>query len=158
MGILDAPALSPLLRPNTLVGLGDSLIEQGGGAPVAVSHRSYGMLTWAQFFSGQRLQLLRNSGVGGERTDQILARVATGVLSYKPGYVTAGTNDVAQAIPMATIKANLAAIWSMLDATGIRVVATTIPRATPTPAPSSQTPPPSTHGSGSKAGAAGTSA
>lgn len=129
MGILDAPALSPLLRPNTLVGLGDSLIEQGGGAPVSVSHRSYGMLTWAQFFSGHRLQLLRNSGVGGERTDQILARVATGVLAYKPGYclVTAGTNDVAQAIPLATIKTNLTAIWSMLDAAGIRVVATTIP-------------------------------
>lgn len=118
-----------LLRPNTMVALGDSLIEQAGGAPVSTDHRSYGMLTWAQFFMGHRLKLLRNSGIGGERSDQILSRVTSGVLAHSPGYcfVIAGTNDIAQAVPVATIKANLSAIWTMLDNAGIRVVASTIP-------------------------------
>jgi len=118
-----------LMCPNTLVAVGDSLVEQGGAAPVSTDHRSYGMLTWVQFFSGHRLRLLRNSGVGGERSDQILSRIASGVLAYSPGYclVIAGTNDINQAVPLATIKANLSAIWTMLDNAGIRVIGATIP-------------------------------
>jgi hypothetical protein len=67
--------------------------------------------------------------VGGERTDQILARVQSDVVAYQPGYchVLAGTNDVAQAVPMATIQANFTAIWNVLDAAGIRVLTGTIP-------------------------------
>jgi lysophospholipase L1-like esterase len=118
-----------LLRPNTLIPVGDSLIEQGGGAPISTGHRSYGLLTWAQYFMGQRLAVLRNAGVGGQRSDEILARLQTDVIAYRPGYVLgiAGTNDVSQAIPVATIKANLTAIWDKLDAAGIRTVWCTIP-------------------------------
>lgn len=129
MSLLDPPAKPALPRPNTIVWLGDSITANGGRQTVSPYYNSNGFWCWGQFFMGHRLQTLNNAGVAGERSDQMLARITTDVLAYSPGWchVLAGTNDVGQAVAMSTIKTNLAAIWSRLDAAGIRVIAGTIP-------------------------------
>jgi lysophospholipase L1-like esterase len=73
--------------------------------------------------------LLANAGVGGERTDQILARVEADVLPHQPQWVTVlgGTNDVSQNIGAEPIIFNLTRIYDALDAAGIRFIAITIP-------------------------------
>jgi lysophospholipase L1-like esterase len=115
-------------RPtNSIVWFGDSITYNGQGA--ATAYQPNGFWCWAQFFMGHPFYTLKNAGVAGDRTDQMLARMATDVLAYKPGWchVLAGTNDVGQAVPLATIQANLTTIWNTLDSAGIRVIAGTIP-------------------------------
>lgn len=138
MGILDAPAASPAFarrvsRPsNTIVWLGDSITGNGGRTSGGIANISYhprGFWCHAQAATGHRLRTLANAGVGGETTTQILARVQSDVIALKPGWCHAqgGTNDISAATPLATIQANLSAIWDALDNAGIRVITGTIP-------------------------------
>ena len=122
---------------STLVVLGDSQTAQGstnaGTNDVDTGTYGYvfnntGYLGWLQTLLGnRRFNLLRNAGVSGERTDQILARVPS-VVADNPNWciVLAGANDILQSVSEATIKTNLAAIYDGLLAAGIRVVAVTI--------------------------------
>lgn len=111
----------------TIVWLGDSHTANGGGF-VGDAYNSLGFWCHAQSLTNHTLQSLANHGVAGETTTQILARVGA-TTALNPGWchVLAGTNDITAATPLATIKANLAAIWDALDAAGIRVIAGTIP-------------------------------
>lgn len=90
-----------------------------------------GYFNWFQTFSGNRARLLSNAGMGGQRTDEILARLddsVFGVTGYKPQYcvILCGINDVFASVATDTIKANLQAIWAKLLGNGITVVAGTI--------------------------------
>lgn len=122
---------------NSLVALGDSITAQsssGAGTSDTASSGNYrwhatGYLGWAQTLLRHRFALLKNAGVSGQRSDQILARVQTDVVELNPAWciVLAGTNDILQSISHATLIANLGAIYDALRAAGIRVVACTIP-------------------------------
>lgn len=81
-------------------------------------------------FTSGRMQLMHNAGIGGEDTGQMLARISTDVVAYKPDMciVMGGTNDlVARAWPATTTMSNLKSIFSALQAAGITPVACTIP-------------------------------
>jgi len=122
-------ALSARGSQNTIVILGDSITANNGGVVGSTSYQSNGFFTWAQFYLGHAFTILKNAGVAGERSDQILARVQSDVIANRPGWchVLSGTNDIGQGIALATVKANLTATWAALDAAGIRVITGTIP-------------------------------
>ena len=77
-----------------------------------------------------------NKGIGGERTDQALKRLATDIITQRPDIVTImyGTNDSAidagktkSRLPLAQYEANLHTLVSRLRAAGIRPVLMTSP-------------------------------
>jgi lysophospholipase L1-like esterase len=110
----------PAARP-TFVALGDSITS-----PVGTGSEQ----DWSRWADPEgRLELLANAGVGGERTDQILARVEADVLAHQPQWVTvlAGTNDISQDVGAEPIIFNLTRIYDTLDGAGVRFVAITIP-------------------------------
>jgi len=107
------------LTPAVL--LGDSLTENA----------SFSRLDWfskANQSIGDEFRILSNQGVGGERTDQIFARI-TDTTDPNPALVTvlAGTNDVSQSVSAATIQANLSDIYDALQTASISFIAITIP-------------------------------
>jgi hypothetical protein len=57
-----------------------------------------GWFSWADYFMGAPHQLVRNAGIGGHNTDQMLARVQADVLDYAPAliYDMCGINDIVQ--------------------------------------------------------------
>lgn len=106
------------------ISLGDSLTStdangaSGNGWVDQVRHRSEG-----------RLLLVRNAGISGNNTTQMLARLQADVLAYAPQLVTllAGTNDITQQVSFATYKANMTSMIEQMRAAGITVVLATIP-------------------------------
>lgn len=124
--------------PNTVAVLGASIANMAGGGGVGVYDtavaspytRADGYFTWANMALGGRLTLVKNAGVSGETTAQILARVTDVTnLAVLPGYCIvsdAGTNDLSASTASATIISNLNSIYNALVAKGITVVATTI--------------------------------
>lgn len=133
---LGPPALPTLPRTPTIVWMGDSITNNGGGgtagtggAVASTSYTSNGFWCWAQFFLGHRFRTLNNSGVAGQTSAQMLARIDTDVIAYRPGWchILAGTNDVGQAVPVATAQANITAMLDRLASAGIRAIVGTIP-------------------------------
>lgn len=125
------------IQTNTAIILGDSLSQQNGAGPssldpatgtsTALSGR--GWWNWCNAFLGQRFNLVRNAGVGGNTTAQMLARINADVLAYASDWVMveAGANDVANDVATATIQANLTAILDAIEDDGRRVVLMTLP-------------------------------
>ncbi|QXU55192.1 SGNH/GDSL hydrolase family protein [Rhodococcus sp. LW-XY12] len=121
----------PRLR-NTLVVAGDSNIENGGGPGRTNSFRPGAAWTWAQLLSGHRLEVVRNAGVGGETSTQLLARYNADVIAYNPGCVliNIGTNDAgidSVPVPLATTKANILEMLDRNAAIGAKTIICTIP-------------------------------
>jgi PKD repeat protein len=126
-------------RGTKTVLMGDSITAYNGGKSTATpsqalpaSNGSAGIMRWANVMLGQQLDIIGNSGIGGQNTTQIRARFVTDVLSLSPDIVAllAGTNDAATAMTADATWANLAAMYAdALDA-GIHVIAFTIPPAT----------------------------
>ena len=98
------PIATQLVRPKSnikkIVLLGDS-ITQGSNSINGNGIPSYNDDTTCPFTmpimsSGGKYVLLRNSGVAGQTSAQILARVSTDVIAYQPDVCTvlAGTNDL----------------------------------------------------------------
>jgi lysophospholipase L1-like esterase len=132
------------LQRSGIVVWGDSHFENGGGDSAGQSSatfktlRTRGAVNWALARLRQRGKLLHNGGVGGERTDQILARFATDVSAYNPGIVVlnGGTNDISQLVTasagtvtttVATIKTNLTAAINLIIGIGARPLVVTLP-------------------------------
>jgi len=110
-GLKDADAI--VLTPASEVGhacacLGDSETANGFSGTTGDVYAYYdgaanrawytrGYLPWVIAYSGNSLNLLYQGGVAGERSDQIVARLATAV-SFKPKilFVQFGVNDIAQ--------------------------------------------------------------
>ncbi len=69
-----------------------------------------------------------NQGVNGQRTDQILGRLQSSVLDFKPQVVIvlAGVNDLYQGYPADWVKRNLTLIYDRCSKQKIRVMACTI--------------------------------
>jgi lysophospholipase L1-like esterase len=126
----------PTYARNTVVLFGDSItalnqmgddIEAGAANFYCVS--SFGFFTWANVLLGQRFKILKNAGIGGNTTTQMLARIQTDVINYAPSFCTvvAGANDIMQNVSTATVKSNLLTIYQTLISNGINVIAGTIP-------------------------------
>lgn len=66
--------------------------------------------------------------MGGNQTDQMLARLSADVLALKPDYVVVegGGNDIANGIASGTVTANLASIYSQITTAGAKIIATPV--------------------------------
>jgi lysophospholipase L1-like esterase len=84
---------------------------------------------WATVAASASVDFVRNAGVPGNTTAQMLARLNHDVLAYNPDVVTlmGGTNDRAQGVPLRTAMAHLRTIITRLENAGARVVLMTIP-------------------------------
>lgn len=107
----------------TLVVLGDSLTAPLGKPDQA----DQDWFTTAN--EDADFQMIANAGVGGETTEQILARVDDDVIARTPRFATvlAGTNDVFGGTDAETIITNLSLIYDKLVFTDIGIIAFTIP-------------------------------
>lgn len=110
-------------QPNTAVLFGTSLEAQGDSGADSLNPSNQngavngrGWLNWAKAFLGQKVDLVANSGVSGNTSTQMLARVVTDVLSYNPGIVFIGgpVNDAPSSISSSTTISNLTSIYTAL--------------------------------------------
>lgn len=84
--------------------------------------------TQATATAGRTVSVLTELAVGGERTDQLLARIPN-ALTYHPTWISAliGSNDVGQDVAVATITANLTSIYDQVTDAGVGLVIYTLP-------------------------------
>lgn len=116
---------------RTVILLGDSLTSQNGQQDASNPHvPDKGYFNWSNALLGQAFDLTYNAGVGGERSDHILARVETDVIARKPDwtFVLAGANDLGQNVRAEVAWGNIKQIWQKLLDANIKVVALTVPR------------------------------
>lgn len=91
---------SSKFNPASLVVFGDSITDAGSdystGASKYLRFNDYGWWCWAQRLLGYPWDFIRNSGVSGETTERMLARMGDDVLRHNPGWVwfLGGTNDI----------------------------------------------------------------
>lgn len=80
-------------EPLRIVTLGDSITK--GSRPGVGVHQTFASLLQAELRKTDPKIEVINVGIGGERTDQALLRLKTGVVAKKPAIVTImyGTND-----------------------------------------------------------------
>lgn len=120
---VDVP-VSQVTRAGMTVAIGDS-IEQGavGGSG------SGSWVSYLSVLSNARLRLLRNAGIGGNTTAQILARLQADAIEYGPEFVLigGGTNDQSQGVPEATTRANILAIVAAVREAGMTPMLRTVP-------------------------------
>lgn len=125
-------AMKAALPQNTAVLLGDSFQEFGGGPKDPAAPTSWdakGIFAWCNYYLGQRLKVVKQSGVGGEQMSAFLARVPADVDAYSPGWVIGmgGLNDITQGRTTAQIIADFTTLFNYLIATkGYRVSWNTI--------------------------------
>lgn len=126
------------MRPAapTVIIFGDSLTNQNNGGPPTLDGAGTGDVhgrgywSWASAMLGQRWALVRNAGVGGNTTTQMLARLQADVLAYPSGWVIVcgGGNDIGTlGLSAAQVETNLTEIITGLRAAGRRVLLMTIP-------------------------------
>lgn len=138
MGYPNRQSTSALSKSpiNTIVLFGDSITANNnvnaGVAPANTMTQwklsDIGYFTWANIKLKNAFKVLRNSAIAGQQTTQLLARVQTDVVSYKPEYclLMAGINDVNNNVPADTIVSNLQALYRELTSAGIKVIACTM--------------------------------
>lgn len=117
-------ASKPAAVPG-LVALGDSItIGMNSTTGAADSWPTY-----AGAISKQKLRLIRNSGVGGNTTAQMLARFTADVSAHAPKMVSllAGSNDLMQSVPVTTTRANYRQIIANIRAIGAEPIILTVP-------------------------------
>lgn len=114
-----APTKKPVAKTYTFVALGDSLTAWPTDGP------------WPSRLDAEdaNLRMLNNAGVPGDLTSQMLARLNSDVLAYKPEvlFILGGTNDLGRNVSQATTIANLRSIIVAAKAKGIRIFLMTIP-------------------------------
>ena len=122
-------------EPLRIVALGDS-ITKGVRSGVKAEETFAARLESALATDGAKVSVT-NVGIGGERTDQALKRLAKDVVAQKPALVTImyGTNDSyvdqgksAARITVDEYRANLSRLVAELRAVGITPVLMTAPR------------------------------
>lgn len=125
---LEVPVVLDALGTTCII-FGDSFTQRNQGG-TTVRLLDWGYFNWAQALMGAPFTLLRNSGVSGNTTAQMSARLATDVLAYNPDWVIfqGGINDVkAGTLTAAQIVTNLQNICQQLAERGIKVVFLTLP-------------------------------
>jgi lysophospholipase L1-like esterase len=109
---------------------GDSITGLNFDSPTATSSYYYyrGYFTHANVLLGHYFDVVKEAGVGGNSTTQMLARIYTDVVSFNPSWcvVLGGTNDIQNVSSSVTIS-NLTKIYNILVGRGIKVIACTIP-------------------------------
>lgn len=108
---------------------GTSLEAQSGGLPgsSAIIDKAMSSRGWPHHFNAymeQRFDLVRNAGVGGNKFNQMLARISTDVLAYPSDWVLIGgpVNDVSGERTTAQIIADLDAIHATILGDGRRIL------------------------------------
>lgn len=118
--VVDPRAQRPL--GNRAIVFGDSLALQEGGPGTASSAfwNENGVLNHARRNYGQRLDIVRNAGIGGNTTAMMLARLSTDVLAYPSDGVVmiAPTNDYQNGIRTHVTQRNLSRIAEILRDAG----------------------------------------
>ena len=110
--------------------VGPSVIVLGDSLTAPIGDPNNAAQDWfATANAGANMQLVANAGIGGETTDQMLARVDADVLAQAPRFTTVlgGTNDVFKGVDAATIQTNLSMIYDKLAFTNVGIIAFTIP-------------------------------
>ncbi|MFA9238302.1 MAG: SGNH/GDSL hydrolase family protein [Candidatus Paceibacteria bacterium] len=118
------------VNQNTVVIDGDSIAAMNGyvaNPDGGIATDSGGFVAWANIKLNNKLHIIANHGVSGERTDQLLARLQTSI-DLKPKFmiINIGTNDVGQNVAKEIIKANLLTIINRIRSAGIICVINTI--------------------------------
>ncbi|XZG69225.1 SGNH/GDSL hydrolase family protein [Chitinibacteraceae bacterium HSL-7] len=89
-----------------------------------------GYMTWAQMLSGQRIKLTLNAGWAGQRTDEMIPRVATELAPHVDAFdellIFAGMNDAIQGKDESTWWADTVALWDACAALGKRIRVCTV--------------------------------
>lgn len=87
---------------NTVVAIGDSRVEQIHSDANKLNKAAWNHFTMGNALAGNRALLVKNLGVGGDRTDQALARLHEAATSGAGWlYIHCGVNDIAQNYPTA---------------------------------------------------------
>lgn len=129
------PRFAPIkarLVGNRLVTLGDSItIASEVGTPPGGVNRGPSIGTFASLLSRGKLTYIRNAGVGGDTSAQMLSRFDTDVAAYAPSLVhlLAGTNDSNDAapVPLAVYAANVRALVAKCRKIGAMPVLGSLP-------------------------------
>jgi lysophospholipase L1-like esterase len=129
--LLSKKRAKSLVGGSRAIAIGDS-ITNGQDTTEQATNRLVGGMSWfnqACVLSRQKLRYLRNSGVSGETSTEMLARFKTTVVDYSPDicFIMCGTNDNAAGITAATTLANIQSMHLMAEAAGVRTVLCTIP-------------------------------
>jgi lysophospholipase L1-like esterase len=109
-----------------LITLGDSL-DLGSDSTITPA-RGSSWPTYASLALNNGFYLVRNAGIGGDTTAQMLARFDTDVAAYSPTIVTigGGRNDITNGVALTDYKANTIALVDKVKALGARPVLRTI--------------------------------
>lgn len=114
---------------QTMLVIGDSLTEKGGFVPANPKFDPYSAWVWGNVLLGQRFEILKNAGIGGQTTTQIRGRLQSELVAWNPGWVhlLCGTNNMGTTGGVATAKADITAMLDMLDTAGVKTILGTIP-------------------------------
>lgn len=119
--------VSDLLRGTGVAAIGDSItIADGDNATNNFGARSW--FTRACMASGQQLRFVRNAGISGNTTTQMLARLTTDVIAHRPDrcFVLGGINDIGAGTALSTVRSNLQAIYRQLRGAGVEPIPCTL--------------------------------
>lgn len=112
---------------NRAIIIGDSIAAGGDSTTTA----AFGVSWWSMLCaaSGLRVRTLRNAGIGGNRSDQMVARFATDVTAHHPDIVFIGPTINDTPLTLAQSKANIATMVAAAIADRSRVIMFTAPAA-----------------------------
>lgn len=142
MSALQPPATPARVRLLSSVAIpiaamGDSLTDYATDSSASsTAFFDRGFMAWLRPISNGRVVFTDalNFGIAGERTDQMVTRMAPWVTAARTSgfaHVLAGTNDIGAFIPTATIIANLQTLYTAaLSAGAYLAVSTIFPRTT----------------------------
>lgn len=123
----QVPALSRSVA--TYIPLGDSRVLNGNGdSGNSVTDALRGWHVSLQAMMNGRLIQIRNAGVAGNTSTQMLARIQTDVIAYAPGwcFLMGPVNDILNSVPLATSQINVRAMYAACSAAGIKFATGTI--------------------------------
>jgi lysophospholipase L1-like esterase len=138
MGVPQGQKIAALRNVYTVtaIGLGDSRSQYGPvdiatNVPTAVYDDKY--LSWVKAYSGGRIKFLNDSGVSGQTSTQIYARVQSDAIAFNPTYcfLWMAANDAPNGFLVSTSFANISATaLALFNAGVIPVIVTESPHVT----------------------------
>lgn len=107
---------------DTIAFMGDSITQQGAGSPSGYVR----LVATGLEANGIKTKTIP-AGISGHKSDQMLGRLETDVLSKKPNWMTlsCGVNDVwhgLKGVPLDAYKQNITAIADRCQAAGVKVM------------------------------------
>lgn len=111
------------IHRNTIVLDGDSFAAgntYGYVEQYTHQYNAQGSFQWANYYMLGKLRIIKNNGVGGETTSQLLARLQSSI-DLNPRFISIniGTNDLAQSVALETIIQNIQTIFDRISKAGI---------------------------------------